>query len=89
MPNTRPQIFEAIEKERAYQDEKWGTRFDDRNTVNDWAAYINTYLGERTTKMGLTPEQQREGMVKVATLAVAALESFDRNQGFPPRHYDR
>lgn len=88
MPNTRPQIFADIEKERAYQDEKWGTQFDDRNTINDWAAYITLYLGERATKMGRTPAEQREGLVKVATLAIAAIETFDRNQGFPPRHYD-
>lgn len=32
--------------------------------------------------------EQRNGMLKAATLLVGAVQSFDRNQGFPPRHYD-
>lgn len=84
----RRAIFEEIEKERAYQDGKWDTAFDDKNTVNDWAAYINLYASERATKMGTENAKQRKGILKVATLAIAALETFDRNHGFAPRHYD-
>jgi hypothetical protein len=83
----RKEIFGEIEKERAYQEEKWGTKFDDKNTVNDWGTYINIYLA-KATDMGASKAQQRTGMAKVAALAVAALESFDRNKGFALRHYD-
>jgi len=80
-------IFEEIKNEREYQDEKWGTEFDDKNTLNDWVSYIVTYAG-RATEYDRTAEEQRKYMIKVAALAVAALETFDRNNGFAPRHYD-
>ncbi len=80
-------IFEQIKNERIYQDKKWGTDFDNANTVNDWAAYIANYTG-RATSIGLVPLEQRAGMLEVAALAIAALEAFDRNGEFPPRHYD-
>ena len=80
-------IYDEIQAERAYQDNKWGTTFDDQNTVNDWMAYINIY-GAKATDMKATPETQRLNMMKVAALAVAACQAFDRNDGFAPRHYD-
>lgn len=82
-------ILEAIKTEREYQDTKWGTTFDDKNTLNDWAAYIGIYTA-KATDMGNAhfPEMQRKALLKVATLAVAALETMDRNGGFPARHYD-
>lgn len=80
-------LFEEIREEREYQDSKWGTEFDNKNTVNDWVAYIAQYSGY-AIKMGNSTVEQRRHMLKVATLAVAALEAFDRNEGFPPRHYD-
>lgn len=81
-------VTEEIKAERAYQDGKWGTAFDDKNTVNDWGAYIGSYTGN-ATNMNATPAQQRKALVKVASLAVAAIEAFDRNNGFPARHYDQ
>lgn len=80
-------IINEIKAERDYQDKKWGYEFDDKNTLNDWATYINIYLA-KATAMGIQKEEQRKMLVKVATLAVAALETFDRNGGFPNRHYD-
>ena len=86
-------IFEEIKKEREYQDSKWGSEFDDKNTINDWVAYINIYLGKAIIidRATFKPDkkQQRTNILKVATLATAALEAFDRNDGFPPRHYDK
>jgi hypothetical protein len=79
--------YSEIIDERTYQDGKWGTAFDDKNTINDWAAYIGIYLATATT-MHAPKAKQREGLLKVASLAVAALQAFDRNGGFPPRHYD-
>lgn len=76
-----------ITAERDYQDSKWGRAFDDKNTVNDWAAYITQYLS-RATVMGVKPDKQREALVKTAALCVAALEAFDRNGAFTNRHYD-
>lgn len=81
------EILNLIEQERKYQDGKWGTTFDDKNTANDWVAYISNYLGKSVT-LPWDEEIFHCNMVKVAALAVAALESLDRNNGMPPRHYD-
>ncbi len=71
--------------------EGWTYEFDDSNTANDWLAYINIYLGRavQTSAAGVDHHEQfRDNMVKVATLACAAIEAVDRNSGLPPRHYD-
>ena len=80
-------ILEEIKAERVYQDQKWGTDFDNKNTINDWVTYITQYATKAAT-MGLSKDEQRKFILKTATLGVAALETFDRNNGFAPRHYD-
>lgn len=84
---SRGEIFGQIESERAYQDGKWGHAFDDKNTINDWSVYIGRYVS-RANADKLAPDGQRTALIKVAALAVAAIETFDRNLGFAPRHYD-
>lgn len=79
-------IVQQIKEEREYQ-AKWGNNFDDKNTANDWATYIAQYLTEGTRIKD--PRPMREAFLKAAALAVAALETFDRNNGFAPRHYDK
>jgi hypothetical protein len=81
-------ILEDIRKEREYQVGKWGDEFDNKNTANDWVTYIAMYA-TAGARMDASPEDFRTAMIKVATLAVAALEAIDRNNGkMPPRHYD-
>lgn len=82
----RDQVFEAIENERDYQNGKWGTAFDDKNTINDWTTYIARYA--TNAAWAQTGEDQAKQLVKVAALAVAALEALARNSGLPQRHYD-
>jgi len=81
------QVLEEIRAEREYQDEQWGTEFDDKNTLNDWAMYVNVYMAQAAA-MTCPPEQQQKNMLKAATLLVAVVETFDRNGGFAPRHYE-
>jgi hypothetical protein len=84
----RDEIFTAITAERNYQDTKWGTSFDDKNTPNDWASFFNQYLA-RASKVDVTPEMFRVSMIKVAALAVASIEALERNNGkLIKRHYD-
>jgi hypothetical protein len=74
--------------ERERQEYKtWGFTFDKANTINDWAAYANIYLG-KATSIKATPVEQRVNILKAATLLIGALETFDLNGGFAPRHYD-
>jgi hypothetical protein len=80
-------VLEKVIGEREYEDAIWGMAFDDKNTLNDWAAYAVTYLG-KAVSMEATPDEQYRNVLKTATLLMASLEAFDRNGGFVPRHYD-
>lgn len=80
-------ILAEIKAEREYQEGRWGAQFDDKNTVSDWAAYIGNYTG-RATSMSASKVEQRLNLMKAAAIAVAAVESFDRNNGFAARHFD-
>lgn len=80
-------VYDEIQKERAYQDSRFGTEFDDKNTANDWASYIARYASNASFSNSYG--EWRKQMIKVAAIAVAAVEAFDRNGGsLPPRHYD-
>ena len=87
METVRETALKAIDRERKYQDEKWGPEFDDKNTANDWIAYIDRYAA-KSAEIGLSPGHYQIAMVKVAAIAVAAMEASSRNDGLPPRHYD-
>ncbi len=73
----------------------WSFEFDDKNTMSDWVSFINIYLGRAIdTAASAKPAAERvaafrKNMVKVAALAVAAVEAVDRNgEKFAVRHYD-
>lgn len=93
-----PNVIQDIQKERSYQitraaagPEDWTFDFDDVNTMNDWVAYINRYTGAATVYNSdpkIRSDVFRKNMVKVATLAVAAIEAIDRGVGPGKRHYD-
>ena len=84
----RKDIFVKVNHEREYQEGKWGSEFDNKNTLNDWVNYICHYA----TKSSMEHDEltaQRNCLIKVAALAFAALEASYRNDGFPKRHYDK
>ena len=73
------EIFNAIQAERAYQESKWaGT--DQINNEYNWAAYIGAYTNRNL--IGTPGESQerkekfKQDMIKVAALAVAAIEKL-------------
>jgi hypothetical protein len=77
-------INEEIIAERNYQIERWGHKLDDTvNKPNDWVAYI-AHHSTRWSKGGFPPynaetvESFRCQMIKTAAIAVAAVESLDR-----------
>ncbi len=88
----RQQILEAINDERAYQDALRGPKFDDKNTANDWASYITSYVSEavkfQKTDGQFNLERFQTKLLKAITIGVACLESVERNGGLPKRHYD-
>lgn len=84
---SRETIFAEINIERIRQDKMWGTAFDDKNTLNDWATYFAGYA-YKASPLKKDDAHSRAELVKLATMAVAAIEAHDRNGGFPARHYD-
>ena len=83
----RETIYQNIEAELDYAHKKWGTEFDSKNTLNDWAVYTNIYLG-RATEMAANKETKRKNLIKAAGLLISAIEWLDSGQ-MPPRHYDK
>lgn len=78
--NKTEDVLAEIRGERQYQDYLWGgPEHDDKQTERNWTDFIVEYLS------GLSPRTKdkgfRERMVKVAALAVAAIESHDRGVG--------
>ena len=83
----RKRAYAEIEQERYYQIERWGHEFDKKNTRNDWVVYCIHYL-TRASAMIAAEDEFNRNMIKVATLAVAAIENSFVNDGTAPRHYD-
>ncbi len=85
-------VLQEIRFERSYQDAKWGgPKHDDTHNSFDWITYITKYLGkavqfEDVWKKGKEPMFRpghdifRNMMVKIAALAVAAIEWHDRGE---------
>jgi hypothetical protein len=68
-------VLSEIHDERSRQDEKWGgSAHDDWHDKEDWIMFIKHYLSGADLPMN----NFREEMVKIAALAVAAIESYDR-----------
>lgn len=79
-------VYDEIKAERTYQNEKWGNKVDDTlNTPWMWTAYITGYAGKwmvgTFAPLGTnTVDSFRAMMIKVASLAIAAVESVDRQR---------
>ena len=79
-------VYDEIKDERNYQDNKWGVTADDtRNTPFHWVNYIGKYStkwldGSWEPFQADTVENFRTAMIKTAAIAVAAVESIDRQR---------
>lgn len=78
----RTVIFGEIGAERAYQDSKWGASMDDTHTPFVWASVIAQYSTRNLIgdPAAVDIAKFRADMVKVAALAVAAVEAIDRTK---------
>lgn len=66
--------------ERQYQDEEWGgAEHDDTHTRQEWVTFLVEHLGR--VAGAESREQYRHQLVRVAALALAAIESNDRGGG--------
>lgn len=79
-------VYDEIKTERDYQDKRWGLVTDDTlNTPWMWASYIGSYAtkwmeGSFAPLRVQVTDDFRKKMVKTAALAVAAIESLDRQR---------
>lgn len=71
----RLRALDDILKERDKQDEQWGgPEHDDRHFNSDWTGY----MGYQARRLHEDPTLSRDRFVKIAALALAAIESIDR-----------
>ncbi|MGI9434275.1 MAG: hypothetical protein ACR2Q4_05515 [Geminicoccaceae bacterium] len=78
------QILSEIRKERDRQDEKYdGPDHDDSHYPGDWCLILAKYLGRAAAEtIDAEPDTGfRDNMIKIAAVAIAATQSFDRVQG--------
>lgn len=70
------EIFEAVKRERAYQDAKWGTIEQRPHTVGEWLLIAESELQEAkaawVTRRG--DDGALEELIQVVAVAFAALE---------------
>lgn len=99
-PRTRELVLLNVAGERRKQDGQWGgPEHDDEHRVSEWVAYI-LYQASRLLEIPTpgpvadlpelrqTMALHRERFVKIAALAVAAVESIDRIGVDITRHCD-
>lgn len=83
--------IELVKQERERQEKLWGNKFDDKNTANDWVAFVIHYLGYGSysgRKELYNPEKFKKNLIKAATICIAAADAIDRNGNCAPRHYE-
>lgn len=73
-------VIEEVQAERERQDEQWGgPDHDDEHSAEKWCDLVYEYLSRAWQTRHLQPSDgYRKRMVQVAALAVAAIESHDR-----------
>lgn len=78
-------VVDMIAEERARQDQQWGgPAQDDKHEPLEWMEYIGQQLEKFAKNLIVRGEpycdtpDARQRFVKVAALAIAALESFER-----------
>jgi NTP pyrophosphatase (non-canonical NTP hydrolase) len=77
-------IIDDLTKERIRQNKKWG---EQNHSPEKWLAILAEEVGEaakaiceRMYAVG-SNSQYREELIHVAAVAIAAIESYDRNEG--------
>jgi len=77
------QVLTDVRTERGRQEAEWGGQYtDDKNTQSDWLRLIEHQIHQARYHKA----EFRERMIKIAALAVASVESYDRGQVGSPSH---
>ena len=71
------EVLAEVARERHRQDQKWGgPTHDDQHDPSDWLEYIHNK--KEKAHGAETDAEYRKRMIQIAALAVAAVESLDR-----------
>jgi hypothetical protein len=81
----KPDIYDEIQNERQRQDKKWGgAKHDDEHAYRDFVEFIKRHANKATYNPNdldyVDLPTFRKQMIRVAALAVAAIESHDRRE---------
>jgi len=67
----------------------WGTDFDDKNDLNDWATYAMIYISRATVVDNKDNKiRQVDALFKAAGLLITAAQRIEDGT-MAPRHYDQ
>jgi len=80
--------IKAVRAESNHSAKKWGEEFDEQNTLNDWAAYANVYVGRALDMDNINNRNaQYRALIKAANLLLTAATRV-RRRALKARHYD-
>ena len=73
---TRAEIFDAIDRERSYQDQKWGTLVQHPHQLDEWIGIMARKLREARRAWAKEPSVNpaKAELLQVIAVGVAALE---------------
>jgi hypothetical protein len=72
-------VIAQVIQERRMQDRQWGgTEHDDKHFTSDWLRYIDHQIEKGCEEDADGSNNWRARYVKIAALAVAAVEAIDR-----------
>ena len=76
-------VIDDIEEERSRQEKKWGgSTHDDQHRHEDWLRVMIRQIGDADRAVECNDgDYYRKQLVQIAALAVAALDSPDRQSG--------
>ena len=83
IPKEQYRIFEAISRERAYQDEKWGgAEHDGQHEFDDWMGFIDKHIQKANDALDVSdrPAAKAE-LIQIAALITACLEVYGVVEG--------
>lgn len=73
----RTEVYEIINDERDYQDQKWGGKsHDEKHSVSDWLIFIRKHLNDAENALYSSNACDAMNAIKKATaLGIAAMEN--------------
>jgi hypothetical protein len=71
----RKKVYEAIDKEREYQNKKWTENHDPSHSLSDWILFIEQHLNKAKEKVYYqNATQAKKEIRKITALGVACME---------------